>query len=156
MSSSFKGDELNYHDVDEKLVVLFREVKHFQPYLLKSRTKLVVPYPVVRNLFVQKDLGDKRATWMKSLQEYNIEIKPSSVVRGKGICKLVDESTYLPVNNSNFYIDESFLKKEIYLFLRPQYSWYSDMRIILETGSDPDNLDPKKRRDLILKLVLIS
>ena len=61
MSSNFKSVELNYHEVDKKDFVIFKAVKHFHPYLLKSRTKMIVPFPLVRNLLVQKYLGEKRA-----------------------------------------------------------------------------------------------
>ena len=61
MSSNFKGAELNYHEVDKQAFSIFKAVKHFHPYLLKSKMKVIVPYPLVRNLLVQKDLGEKRA-----------------------------------------------------------------------------------------------
>jgi len=61
--------------MDQQYFIVFKEVKHFNPYMLKSRTKVIVPYPVVKKLLVQKELGEKRAHWMTSLQEYNIEIK---------------------------------------------------------------------------------
>jgi hypothetical protein len=67
MISSFKGVELNYPVVYRKAYVVFKEVKHFRSYLLKSRTKVIVPYPAVRNLLVQKELGEKRANWVTSL-----------------------------------------------------------------------------------------
>jgi hypothetical protein len=67
MSSAFKGAELNYPAVDRKAYVVFKAVKHFRSYLLKSRTKIIVPYPAVRNLLVQKELGEKRANWVTSL-----------------------------------------------------------------------------------------
>jgi hypothetical protein len=59
MSSGLQGGRLNYPEVDKQAYVVFKEVKHFRPYLLKSKTKVVVPYSVVRNLLVQKDLGEK-------------------------------------------------------------------------------------------------
>ena len=61
MSLKFKGGELNYHEVEKQAFIIFKAVKHFRPYILKSRTKVIVPFPAVRNLFVQKDLGEKRA-----------------------------------------------------------------------------------------------
>ena len=67
-------------------------MKHFQSYLLKSRTKVVVPYPTMRNLLVQKELGEKRENWMTSLQKYDLEITLSQIVRGQGMCKLVVDS----------------------------------------------------------------
>ena len=45
MSSNFKGVELNYHEVDKQAFVVFKAINHFHPYLLKSRTKVIVPYP---------------------------------------------------------------------------------------------------------------
>jgi hypothetical protein len=62
MSSAFKGAELNYPTVDQQAYAVFKAVKHFRSYLLKSRTKIIVPYPVVRNLLVQKELGEKEPT----------------------------------------------------------------------------------------------
>jgi len=52
MRSAFKGAELNYPMVDQQAYVVFKSVKHFRSYLLKSMTKIVVPYPVVRNMLV--------------------------------------------------------------------------------------------------------
>ena len=81
-SSGLNGAELKYPEVDKQAFAIFKSVKHFQPYLLKSHTKVVVPYSVVRNLLVQKDLGEKRAHWVTTLQEYDLEIKPLKIVRG--------------------------------------------------------------------------
>jgi hypothetical protein len=49
---------------------------------LKSRTKVIVPYPAVRKLLVQKEMGEKRENWMMSLQEYELKINPAHIVRG--------------------------------------------------------------------------
>ena len=72
MSSSFKGAKINYPAVDQHEYVVFKAVKHFRSYLLKSRTKVIVPYPTIRNMLVQKYLGEKRENWMMSLQEYDL------------------------------------------------------------------------------------
>jgi len=77
MSFAFKGAKLNYPAVDRQAYAVFKAFTHFRSYLLKSRTKIIVPYPAVRNLLVQKELGEKRANWVTSLQEYDIEITPA-------------------------------------------------------------------------------
>jgi hypothetical protein len=61
MSFAFKGEELNYPAVDQQAYVVFKAIKHFRPYLLKYKIKVSVPYPIVRNMLVQKELGEKRA-----------------------------------------------------------------------------------------------
>ena len=47
---------------------------------------------MVKNLLVQKELGEKRAHWMTVLQEYDLEINPSKIVRGQGLRQLVTQS----------------------------------------------------------------
>ena len=88
MSSTFKGVELNYSQVDKQAYTVYKSVKHYRPYLLKSRTKVIVPYATVRNVLVQKELREKRAHWMATLQEYDLENKPAKIVKGQGLCQL--------------------------------------------------------------------
>jgi len=52
MSFGLQAVELNYTEVDKKAYVIFKVVKHFRPFLLKSKNKVIVPYPTVRNLLV--------------------------------------------------------------------------------------------------------
>ena len=61
------------------------------PYLLKSRTKVIVPYVAIRIVLVKKELGEKRDHWMTSLQEYDLEIKTVKIVRGQGLCELTTQ-----------------------------------------------------------------
>jgi hypothetical protein len=151
MSSAFKGVELNYPVVDRQAYAVFKEVKHFRSYLLKSRTKIIVPYPAVRNLLVQKELGEKRANWVTSLQEFDLEITPTQIVRGQGLCKLVFDSKTEQKEDS----DTSDLKQHnqnlICCAQNLVSPWYDDNRHYLQHGSAPHHLDPAKRISLRLK-----
>jgi hypothetical protein len=44
---------------------------------------VIVPYLVVKNILVQKDLGDKRENWMTNLQEYDPKINHANIVKEK-------------------------------------------------------------------------
>ena len=55
---AFKGPELNYTQVDKQDYTVYKFVKHSKPYLLKSMTKGIVTYTAVRNVLIQKELGD--------------------------------------------------------------------------------------------------
>ena len=88
---------------------------------------------------------------MASLQEYDLEIKPSQVVRGLGLCKLLAESAHLPTDENGIPLDDSLLQKEVCLIPDPASSWYTDVWTYLETGNAPDHLDPKKKRVVRLK-----
>ena len=86
MISTFKGDKINYTQIDKKYYTVQKYVKHVRPYLLKSKTKVIIPYTTIRNVLVQKDLGEKRAHWMIVLQEYDLEINLANIVKGQGLC----------------------------------------------------------------------
>jgi len=66
-SSNLQGAELNYSDVEKQAYAVFKAVKYFRPFLLKTHTKIIVPFPALRNLLVQKDVGEKRANWVTAL-----------------------------------------------------------------------------------------
>lgn len=60
MSSSLQGVKLKYLDIDKQAYVVYKKIKHFRSYLLKSHTKVIVPHPSFRSLLVQKEVEDKR------------------------------------------------------------------------------------------------
>ena len=100
MSIGLQGAELNYPAVDKQDYAVFKVVKQFRPYILKNRRKVIIPHPAVRSLFVQKELGERRGNWVTALQEYEIEFKPASIVKGQGLCKLMTRSKDNEENNS--------------------------------------------------------
>ena len=64
MSIGLQGAKLNYPAVDKKSYAVFKAVKQFRLYVLKNWTKVIVPHPTVRSLFVQKELGERRGNWV--------------------------------------------------------------------------------------------
>jgi hypothetical protein len=44
--------------------------------------------PTVKNILTQQEVGcNNRGVWIEKFQEYNIEIKPTKLVRGNTLCK---------------------------------------------------------------------
>ena len=87
-SSNLQGAKLNYSDVEIQAFAVFKSIKHFRHFLLKTHTKIIVPFSAVRQLLIQKEVGEK-ANWVTTLQEYDIDIKPAKIVRGQGFCRLL-------------------------------------------------------------------
>ena len=67
MSTGLQGDGSKYPTVDKQDYVVFKAVKKFRPYILKNRTKVIVPHPAVLSLFLQKELGKRRGNWVTTL-----------------------------------------------------------------------------------------
>ena len=91
MSTGLQGVELNYPTIDKQAFVVFKVVKHFRLYLLRSHTKIIVPHSTIRYLLIQKELGDRRGNWLTTLQEYDLEINIEKLLKDQGLCKLTTE-----------------------------------------------------------------
>ena len=125
MSTSLQGAELNYPAIDKQAYSVFKAVKQFRPYILKNRTKVIVPYPAVRSLLIQRELGERRGNWVTALKEYDLEFKPASIVKGQGLCKLMTENRN---KEESAWEDEAelHLAEMCHLFTAPE-SWYRDL-----------------------------
>ena len=81
-----------FRSFDKQDYAVFKAVKQFRPYILKNRTKVIIHYPAIRSLLIQKELGERRGNCVTSLQEYDLEVKPASIVKGQGLCKQMTEN----------------------------------------------------------------
>ena len=59
MSTGLQGVELNYPTIEKQAFAVFKVVKHFCLYLLRSHIKIIVPHLAARSLLIQKELGDR-------------------------------------------------------------------------------------------------
>ena len=55
----------------------------------------------MRQLLIQREVGEKRANWVTSLQEYDVDIKPAKIVRGQGFCRLLAGAHNIPENQDS-------------------------------------------------------
>jgi hypothetical protein len=89
--------------------------------------------------------------WMKSLQEYDLEIVPAQIVRGEGLCKLVFDSVEKLESQINTSTINRHDEKQISCTQTVPNSWYENIIFYLLYGTAPCNIDPKNRRALRLK-----
>jgi hypothetical protein len=67
-------------------------VKDFRVYILHSHTLAYVPNAAVKEVLVQNDPEGRRGRWIAALLEYDLEIKPTKLIKGQGLAKLMAES----------------------------------------------------------------
>ena len=48
-----------------------------------------MPNAVVKEILTQPDSKGKRGRWIVKIMEYDIEIKPTKLVKGQGLAKLL-------------------------------------------------------------------
>jgi hypothetical protein len=97
-------------------------------------------------------MGERRGNWMVVIQEFDLDIKPTKIVKGQGLCKLIAEAQdQVDSENSGWENELSLWCSEV-LYLPPgQDSWYENLSYFLHHGTCPKNLNPRERRALRLK-----
>ena len=70
---------------------LFKALKDFRVYILHSHIIAFVPKSVVKDILTQ-DPDGKRGKWIFVILEYDLEIKPTKLIKGQGLARLMAES----------------------------------------------------------------
>lgn len=90
MSVPLKKHELKYPLMEKQAYVVVKTIKQFRYYILHSQAIVFVPHSVVKSILIQQDIGlNNRASWVSNIQEFNLDIKPTKLVRGQVLCKLI-------------------------------------------------------------------
>ena len=80
--------------MEKQAYVLVKALKSFIDYVLHSKIIAFVPCPSVKEILCQPLSDGKRGRWIVKIQEYDLEIKPTKLIRGQGLAKLLAESNY--------------------------------------------------------------
>jgi hypothetical protein len=76
---------------------------------------------------------------MTALQEYDLEFKPTTIVKGQGLCKLATEAM-----DSEDQKEEGWKEEPILYAQQPPYvptlenSWYNDLKQYLQHDTSPN------------------
>jgi hypothetical protein len=158
-SRALRDVELKYDIMDKKAYALVKSLKSFRVYVLHSRVIAYVPSAVVKEILIQPDIDGKRSKWIAKLLEFDLEIKPTKLVKGQGLAKLLAESncSALGVNfihscSENQQAEITDRSSQIISALA-NCSWYKDIIFFLQNLQPPSGMEKNKVRALKLKSI---
>ena len=88
-SKTLRDVELRYDIIEKQAYALIKSLKAFRVYTLHSKVIAYVPSASVKHDLTQPDIDGKRAKWIAKFIEFNIEVKPTKLVKGQGLAKLM-------------------------------------------------------------------
>ena len=117
--------------------------------------KAFVPSSAIKDIVTQPDPEGKRAKWIATLLEYDLEIRPTKLIKGQGRAKLMEQSNCEALG-MNFFGDLSgdFFQGEM-IEVHPYFlasSWYKDIIYVIQNIQDPPGLS--KTHEIFIKLKL--
>ena len=78
--------------MEKKAYALVKALKEFRVYILHSHSIVFVPSAAIKDILTQAEPNGRRAKWIATLLVYDIEIKPTKLVNGQGLAKLMSHS----------------------------------------------------------------
>jgi hypothetical protein len=144
---------LNYKIMEKQAFALVKAIKYFRVYILHFHTIAYVPNVVVNEILTQDNLDGRRGKWIAIILEYDIEIKPTKLIKGQGLAKLMAESNFHALDiNFLAAVDEQGEQatpsmKEVFL----NSPWYADLIFVFHNLQVPPGLTKTKDRFLKLK-----
>jgi hypothetical protein len=93
-SKSLRDTKLKYDIMEKQAYVMVKALKDFRTYVLHSKIITYVPTSFVKHILVQPDSDGRRGRWLAKIQEFDLELKPTKLIKGQGLAKLLAESNY--------------------------------------------------------------
>jgi hypothetical protein len=161
-SKSLRDAKLRYDIMEKQVYAMVKALKAFRTYVIHSKVIAYVPTSSVKDILVQPDNNGKRGRWLAKIQEFDLEVKPTKLVKGQGLVKLLAESNFkaLRMNNLNGYegcVDMNELDEQIVeIRIEEKFAssnWYKDIVSYLLTFKFLSDLPPSKARTLKLHAV---
>ena len=112
-----------------------KALKEFRVYIFHSHSIVFVSSAAIKDILTQAEHDGRRAKWIASLLEYDIEIRPTKLVKGKGLARLMAQSNYEALVVNFFEPYTYIIAQEEEAQVHPDFlasSWYKDIVHILQ------------------------
>jgi len=149
-SKALRDAPLKYPIVEKQTYTLAKAIKDFRVYILYSHIIAYVPNVVVKDILTQEGIEGKRGKWIATILEYDIEIKPTKLIKGQGLAKLMTETNCQALDINELDNEWEMTTPQIsQAFL--QSPWYANICYLVLNLQAPPRLSRTKKRFLKMK-----
>jgi len=93
-SRALRDAPLKYQIMEKQAYALVKAIKDFRIYILYSHVIAYVPNAIVKDILTQENLKGRRGKWIANILEFDIEIRPTKLIKGQGLAKLMSETNF--------------------------------------------------------------
>jgi hypothetical protein len=148
-SRALQNLELKYPMFEKQAYALVKSLKHFRVFIGYSKVIGYVPSPAVKDVLSQVEGLGSRGRWIAKIQEYDLEIRPTKLIKGQGLDKMLTESNGRALDLVCQINDEEYPPNLLKL---EQVEWYTNIIFYLKNLTCPSHLVGHKKKALRLKV----
>jgi hypothetical protein len=75
--------------MEKKSYALVKSLNHFKVYVGYSKIVGYVTHSTVKDILTQQDCLGFSGKWVSKIQEYDLEIKPTKLIKGQGLAQML-------------------------------------------------------------------
>jgi hypothetical protein len=152
-NKTLRDSPLKYDIMEKKEYALVKALKEFIIFILHCHIVAYVPNNSVRDILTKPDPEGKRGKWIYVLLEYDLDIKPTKLIKGQGLANLMAQSNceLLGINlivDLSTYLGEEEAPQVSKKFLDSK--WYAGIIYVLRNLQAPPEM--RKTKAKFLKL----
>ena len=76
--------------MEKQAYALVKSLKHFRTYIEYSKIIGYVAHVAVKDIMSQQDCLGTWGKWVSKIQEYDLEIQPTKLIKGQGLAKMLN------------------------------------------------------------------
>ena len=140
--------------MEKQAYACVKALKKFRVYILHSHFVVFVPSTTIKDILTQAKPDGRRAKWIATLLEHDIEIRPTKLVNGQGLAKLMAQSNYEALGINFFEPCTNIIAQVEEGKVHPDFlasSWYKDIVHVLQHLQAPPELSKTQARSVKLK-----
>jgi hypothetical protein len=107
-----------------------------------SKIIAYVPHSTIKDILAQQDFLGTRGKWVSKIQEYDLEIKPTKLIKGQGLAQMMVEGNEVSLGMK----EDPCHMISIVLEKLEHHDWYVDIIYYLKNLTSPNHLVYHKRR----------
>jgi hypothetical protein len=88
-SQALRDAEIKYDIMEKQAYALVKSLKAFRVYVLHSKVIAYVPSASMKDILIQPIIDGRRGKWLAKILEFDLEIKPTKLVKGQGLAKML-------------------------------------------------------------------
>ena len=107
-NKALRDAKVKYDIMEKRTYALVKSLKDFIIYVLHSKIIAYVPSSSVKDILIQPDIDGRRSKWIARILEFDLEVKPTKLIKGQYLANLLYESNdkALGVNFINTFSED--------------------------------------------------
>ena len=133
---ALRDSTLKYNIMEKQAYACVKALKEFRVYILHSHSTVFVPSAAIKDILTEVEPDGRRVKWIATLLEYAIKIKPTKLVKGQGLAKLMAQANHEALGINSFEPCTDIIAQQEEGQVHPDFlasSWYKYIVHILQS-----------------------